>query len=240
MDRVFELIGDAEDLGERDEMAVIERLVTPAGLDLLDVGCGDGRITRQLAELGARAIGVEPDPVQAEKNRAAPIVFGLTYVEAPGQALPLDDDSMDGVFFCYSLHHVPIDVMDRALAEAMRVMKPEIGFLYVLEPMLNGSLETLYQPFHDETEVRTRAYDALKRHVEPRFDEARELRYHESVHYDTFATFADEVEGFSYIDFTREHVDTPEVRAKFELGRTDNGYVFTQHNRVNFYRGLHP
>jgi ubiquinone/menaquinone biosynthesis C-methylase UbiE len=219
MDRVFELIGDAEDLGERDEMAVIERLVTPAGLDLLDVGCGDGRITRQLAELG---------------------VFGLTYVEAPGQALPLDDDSMDGVFFCYSLHHVPIDVMDRALAEAMRVMKPEIGFLYVLEPMLNGSLETLYQPFHDETEVRTRAYDALKRHVEPRFDEARELRYHESVHYDTFATFADEVEGFSYIDFTREHVDTPEVRAKFELGRTDNGYVFTQHNRVNFYRGLHP
>jgi hypothetical protein len=164
-------------------------------------------------------------------------VFGLTYVEAPGQALPLDDDSMDGVFFCYSLHHVPIDVMDRALAEAMRVMKPEIGFLYVLEPMLNGSLETLYQPFHDETEVRTRAYDALKRHVEPRFDEARELRYHESVHYDTFATFADEVEGFSYIDFTREHVDTPEVRAKFELG---HGYVFTQHNRVNFYRGLHP
>ena len=240
MGTLCDLVGDAEDLGEADEMAVIDRLVTVAGLDVVEVGCGDGRIIRQLAERGAKALGVEPDPIQAEKNRAAAAVPGLFFVEAPGQALPVDDGIMDGVFFCYSLHHVPREHMDKALAEALRVLKPETGFLYVLEPMLAGSMEAVYRPFHDETEVRTLAYGALKRAVVPRFAEARELRYREPVRYDSFAAFVDEVAGTTYCDFPRERLETPEVKALFEAGRTDDGYVFTQHTRVNLYRRLHP
>ncbi len=240
MGAMRDLISDAEDLGEADEMDVIDRLVPVAGLNLVDVGCGGGRITRQLAERGAKVLGVEPDPVQAEKNRAAEAVPGLSFAEAPGQMLPLDDAIKDGVFFSYSLHHVPRDHMDGALAEALRVLKPETGFLYVLEPMLAGSMEAVYRPFHDETEVRTLAYNALRRVAEPRFAEARELRYREPVRYDSFATFVEEVAGTSYSDFPRERLDTPEVRVLFEAGRTDDGYVFTQHTRVNLYRRLHP
>ena len=240
MDSKHDLIGDAEDLGEADEMDVIDRLVPVAGLNVVDVGCGGGRITRQLAERGAKVLGGEPDPIQAEKNRAAEAMPGLSFVEAPGQALPVDDDVMDGVFLSYSLHHVPREHMDGALAEAARVLKPETGFLYVQEPMLAGSMEAVYRPFHDETEVRTLAYDALRRTAAPRFAEARELRYRESVRYDSFATFVEEVAGTTYSEFPRERLDTPEVRAMFEAGRTDDGYVFTQHNRVNLYRRLHP
>ncbi len=240
MDAKRDLIGVAEDLGEADEMDVIDRLVPVAGLNVVDVGCGGGRITRQLAERGAKVLGVEPDPIQAEKNRAAEAMPGLSFVEAPGQALPVDDDFMDGVFFSYSLHHGPREHMDGALAEAARVLKPETGFLYVQEPMLAGSMEAVYRPFHDETEVRTLAYDALRRAVAPRFAEARELRYRETVRYDSFATFVEEVAGTTYSEFPRERLDTPEVRAMFEAGRTDDGYVFTQHNRVNLYRRLHP
>ncbi len=235
-----DLISDAEDLGEADEMDVIDRLVPVAGLNVVDVGCGDGRITRQLAERGAKVLGVEPDPIQAEKNRAAEAMPGLSFVEAPGQALPVDDDFMDGVFFSYSLHHGPCEHMDGALAEAARVLKPETGFLYVQEPMLAGSMEAVYRPFHDETEVRTLAYAALRRAAAPRFAEARELRYRESVRYGSFATFVEEVAGTTYGDFPRERLDTPEVRALFEAGRTDDGYVFTQHTRVNLYRRPHP
>ncbi|MEM7124582.1 MAG: class I SAM-dependent methyltransferase [Pseudomonadota bacterium] len=237
MEPLNELIGDAEDLGEADEMAVIDRLVPVSGLKVADVGCGGGRITRQLAERGANTLGVEPDPIQAEKNRTADAVPGLTFVEAPGQALPVDDASLDGVFFSYSLHHVPREHMDAALAEAVRVLKPETGFLYAMEPMLGGDMEAVYRSFHDESGERALAYDALKRVAEPRFAEARELRYREPVPYDSFETFVDEVSGTTYEDFPREIVDTPDVKARFEVGRAEDGYVFTQHIRINLYRG---
>lgn len=233
-----DLIGDAEDLGESSEMGVIDRFVPVAGLDVADVGCGDGRFARQLAERGARVLGIEPDPIQAEKNRAAEAVPGLTFVEAPGQALPIEDGSLDGVFFSYSLHHVPREHMAGALAEAMRVLRPENGFLCAVEPLLTGGMEAVYRPFHDETEVRTLAYDALRRVVAPRFAEAQELRFREAVRYDDFATFLEQMTGTTYNDLPRERVDTPEVRAAFETGRTDDGYVFAQHIRINFYRTL--
>jgi ubiquinone/menaquinone biosynthesis C-methylase UbiE len=235
-----DLIGDAEDLGEAGEMDVIDSLVRVAGLKVVDVGCGDGRITRQLAERGASALGVEPDPIQAERNRAAEPVPGLSFVEAPGQMLPIDDDVMDGVFFCFSLHHVPGDLIGDALAEAIRVLKPSTGFLYVLEPLLTGSLEAVYRPFHDETEVRTLAYETLKSSAAPHFEDTRELRYHELVRYDSFAAFVDEATSFTYCDFSREMLETPEVEALFENGRTEDGYVFTQHARVNLYRKPRP
>lgn len=101
---------------------------------------------------------------------------------------------------------------DRALAEVRRVLKPKDGFLYVLEPMLTGSLEALYRLFHDETAVRVLAYDA----------------------------FVDEVTGTTYNDFSREMLETPEVEALFESGRTEDGYVFTQHTRVNLYQKPRP
>ena len=237
MNTMQDLIGDAEDLGEVDEMEVVDQLVSVAGLDVVDVGCGGGRVTRQLAERGANALGVEPDPIQAEKNRTAEAVPGLTFVEAPGQALPIDDGSMDGVFFSYSLHHVPREHMDAALGEAVRVLKPQTGFLYVMEPMLGGDMEAVYRTFYDESAERALAYDAIKRTAAPRFAEAREVRFTEPVRYDSFASFVDEVAGTTYEEFPREKVDTPKTKAQFESGRTDNGYVFTEHVRVNLYRG---
>ena len=103
---------------------------------------------RQLAERSAKVLGVEPYPIQAEKNRAAEAVPGLSFVEVPGQALPTDDGFMDGVFFRNSLHHVPREHMGGALAEATRMLKPETGFLYVLEPMLAGSRDHRGQDRH--------------------------------------------------------------------------------------------
>jgi hypothetical protein len=47
------------------------------------------------------------------------------------------------------------------------------------------------------------------------------------------------VAGTTYSYFPRERLETPEVKAVFEAGRSDDGYVFTQHIRVNHFRGLY-
>ncbi len=229
-----------EDLGESTNIGAIERLVAVSGLDVIDIGCGAGTLARALGEHGARVLAVEPDPIQAEQNRRAPPIPGVTFVEAKAQSLPAEDRSSDGAIFCFSLHHVPGPDIDAALCEAMRVLRPERGFLCVIEPVMTGSYAELTRPFHDETGARRLVGEAVARCVAPRFSEAREIHYGQTASYPNFEAFLEEKLGTTYNDHRREMVDTPEIRAIFEAGRVGDGYLFEQPIRADFFRGLRP
>lgn len=230
-----DLLGEAEDLGRTSQIKAIERLVPVAGLRVLDVGCGKGDLARQLAARRAETIAIEPDPAQAELNRSAPTEERLTFIEGSAQNLPVEDGSVDGIFFNYSLHHVPMDHMEEALLEAARALKPENGFLYVLEPLPSGSMDAVFRPFHDEIEVRTKAYYALKR-IAPLFQRMREYRFDEMAHYDSFGAFLERVADMTYNHIPLEKVDNAAVRDLFDAGKTENGYAFTVCNRINLFR----
>lgn len=225
------------DLGELDDMGAVARLVNVEGAQLIDVGCGAGDGSRALAGLGATVLGVEPDPVQAGKNRAAPEISGVTLTEAGAEALPAEDASVDGVMLFRSLHHVPRDLMDKALEEAARVLKPD-GFLYVVEPGMEGNHFTMMLPFHDETEVRTLAQEALERTADGLFAESSKYVYMQRPRHDNFEAMIDRFTGMSFNAITREMVDVPEVRERFEAARGEDGYVFDQPILVNVYRGV--
>ncbi len=224
------------DLGELSDMGAVECLVSVEGLQLIDVGCGGGDGTRALAALGARVLGVEPDPVQAEKNRAISPVPGVTLVEAGAESLPAEDASADGVMLFRSLHHVPRDLMGKALQEAARVLKPS-GFLYVVEPAMEGNHFTMMRPFHDETEVRTLAQQALERTAEGLFAQSDKYVYMQHPRHENFDAMVDRFTGMSFNAITREMMDVPQVRESFEAARGDDGYVFDQPVLVNVYRG---
>jgi len=230
-----DLVSNPEDIGSSDEAGVIAHVLPLAGLQVVDIGCGGGRVARQLVAQGARVLGVEPDPVQAARNREADPLTGLTFAEAPGQALPLEDASVDLAVFSFSLHHVPADLMPAALTEARRVLRPS-GTLCILEPLISGSFEAAYRPFHDERSVRRLAYAALAEHAEPFFGQARELMWSDETNYGSFEDFVSENVSTTHTNFHREHIDTPEVRARFEEGRRGDGYVFTSYGRANIYR----
>lgn len=229
-----------EDFGECTNLEAIDRLLEVSGLDILDIGCGAGALARALAERGARVLAVEPDPVQAAKNRQAPPAPGVTFVEAGAEALPVGDRSVDGAIFCFSLHHVPAAAMETALAEALRVLRPESGFLFVIEPVMTGSYAELMRPFHDETEARRLARDAVAHFAGPRFAEARGIHYRQWLTHTEYETFLAEKLGTTYNDHRREMVDIPEVRAIFESGRIGDGYRFEQIIQANLFRGVVP
>ncbi len=54
---------------ERREIAQLKRVARWRGARVLDVGCGDGRLSAQLAELGARVVGIDPQPTQIRAAR---------------------------------------------------------------------------------------------------------------------------------------------------------------------------
>lgn len=223
------------DLGELTDLDAVDRLVSVRGLDLVEVGCAGGDAARGLADRGATVLGVEPDAAQAEKNRSQPPTPRVTLVQAGGEALPAEDNSVDGVLFFRSLHHVAPDLMDKALAEAARVLKPG-GFLYVVEPSMEGNNFALTRLFNDETEVRTLAQQALDRTAARLFDETGNYVYMRHPRHADFETMVARFTGMSFNRITREMIDVPEVRKNFEAARSDGGYVFDQPMLVNIYR----
>jgi ubiquinone/menaquinone biosynthesis C-methylase UbiE len=224
------------DLGEATDIEVVARLVPPSGLAFVDIGCGKGELARALAARGASVLGVEPDPVQAAANRMAGAVAGVAFAEASAEALPADDGAFDGAILGRSLHHVPMNSMGQALAEAIRVLRPGTGVLLVLEPTIDNPYSRVMRPFHDETAVRKAAQEALARHAAPRFASRETFLFRTSYRYPSFADLVEDVAGASYNAHRREDVDTPEVRALFEANRSGDGLA--DETRVDLFRGL--
>lgn len=227
---------DRTDLGECSDVEAVAALVPLAGLKVVDIGCGPGHLSRALRDRGAAVTGVEPDPIQAERNRQAPAEPGLRLVEARAEALPLESGSQDGAFFFRSLHHVPAAAMAAALAEAARVVRPG-GFLCVVEPGMTGSHYALIRPFHDETEVRIRAQAALDGAAAGLFRERRACRYVQYPSYPDFGSLVARFTSQTFNDIRRERVESDEVRALFEAGRTpEGGFVFEQPMLLDLFR----
>jgi SAM-dependent methyltransferase len=103
------------------------------GLDLLDVGCGPGTITVDLAARVApgRVVGVDREPAVLDGARDAAAAAGLsdvTFVAGDVYALDLPDDGFDAVHAHQVLQHLAEPVA--ALREMSRVCRPD-GWLAV-------------------------------------------------------------------------------------------------------------
>ena len=159
-----------------DDLAVLERLVAPAGKDVLDVGCGGGWLVRELVTLGARPVGLEVSDQQLASARAADGGAGARYVVGQAQAIPLPDRSLDVVVFMRSLHHVPMSAQTSALREARRVLRAG-GVVYVVEPLPEGSFFELTSLIEDEFEVRAAAQRALQAATEIGLESVAALEY---------------------------------------------------------------
>lgn len=95
-----------------------------AGLDVLDVGSGQGIDVAQYAMAGARATGIDLTPRHVELARLHLAAMGLdaTIVQGDAENLPFEDRSFDRVSSNGVLHHTPD--MDAALREIRRVLRP--------------------------------------------------------------------------------------------------------------------
>jgi SAM-dependent methyltransferase len=141
---------------------VLERLVSPAGEDVVDVGCGNGALVRALTENGARATGIEISNDRLAEALARDPAGVDRYLVGRAERLPLADASVDVVVFMRALHHVPVDQMPAALIEARRILRRD-GAVYVAEPIPDGSFFRLTCLVDDERRVLQAAQDTLDR-----------------------------------------------------------------------------
>jgi SAM-dependent methyltransferase len=95
-------------------------LIPPPRRLTLDIGCGEGRLTRDLAERGHNVVGIDVSPTMIQAARAGNPE--LEFVEADAAKLPFDDGTADLAIAFMSL--MDIDDMQGAVREAARVLEP--------------------------------------------------------------------------------------------------------------------
>lgn len=124
---------------------VLALLDPKPGERILDLGCGDGVLTKKIADLGCQAVGIDssPDFVLAAKR------LGLDVIEKNAADLHFGP-SFDAVFSNAALHWMKN--ADAVIAGVARALRPEGRF--VAEMGGHGCVKTIQSALIDELDRR--------------------------------------------------------------------------------------
>ena len=142
-----------------------------SGINIADVGCGDGRYSLELL----RCLGDNCylHCIDSNENMLKHLNDYLkeqnttNFCVRPGDAnkLPLENDSMDCVVTFNAIHHFDIQ---RFLAEALECLK-EDGHLFIYTRLKNQNSRNIWGqhfPLFTEMENRLFEFDELKNHIQ--------------------------------------------------------------------------
>ena len=94
--------------------------VRPGGT-VVDLGCGPGRDTAWLAEIGFTALGVDASIGMLVEALRRDVASTASVAQGDLVALPLASSCVDGAWMCASLLHLTLEESAAALAEVARV-----------------------------------------------------------------------------------------------------------------------
>ena len=221
-----------------DELDLLHRLVhLDQHRKIIELGCGAADLARKLLIRfpGCEVAALEVDERQHAKNLLNPSP-GLQFIQAGAQAIPFSAGMFDLALMLKSLHHVPMQLMDQALAEVHRVLKPG-GLLYVSEPVFAGALNEVTRLFHDEELVRAAALRAVRQAVATGgWEQLSETHFNVPVVYRDFAEFEARMIGLTYVNHQLDAAMLQQVQERFAPHMTAEGARFERPMRVNLLR----
>ena len=120
--------------------ALLELVPDDPALSVLDLGCGTGTLTVQLAANGRRVVGADSSPEMIERARAQ--YPGIDFRVCDALALPFDGEF--GAVFSNAVFHW-IGDHDALLQNIRRALKP--GGLLICEFGAEGNVQTISDAF---------------------------------------------------------------------------------------------
>jgi len=102
---------------------------------ILDIGCGEGQVSRRLAIPGVEVVGL--DPTGSQVRSAYERGGSARFLRARAEALPCVDGQFDAAVLCLAIEHV--EAFETAIGEVARVLAPGGRFLLLLvHPLLQS------------------------------------------------------------------------------------------------------
>ena len=120
----YDRIGDTYDTTRRADPKIVQTLrhhvdLRPSG-QYLDIGCGTGNYTTALNKIGGKWTGLEPASEMLDLARKKD--GSIDWVQGGAEALPFEDDTIDGVICTAAIHH--FTDLGKAFREMGRVLRP--------------------------------------------------------------------------------------------------------------------
>jgi ubiquinone/menaquinone biosynthesis C-methylase UbiE len=202
------------------------------------LGCGKAEKTRAIALGGqvASVVAFEVDEIQHAKLLQIGDLPNTSFRLGGAEAIPMDDASVDIALMFKSLHHVPVNQMDQALAEIRRVLKRG-GLVYVSEPVYAGDFNEILRLFHDEKAVREAAFAAVRHAVySGTFELVSQTFFNTPAQFRDFEQFEDQVLKVTHTHHQRSPEVHEAVRTEFMRHMTPRGVEFQHPIRVDLLR----
>jgi ubiquinone/menaquinone biosynthesis C-methylase UbiE len=220
------------------ELEIIEAKLPIQDARVLELGCGRAWMTRQISERfrPASLVATEVDRIQHEKNLQISDLPNVRFVYGGAEDIDLPDASIDIVLMLKSLHHVPRELMSRALGEIARVLRPG-GLAYISEPVYQGDFNDILKLFNDEEEVRKLAFAAVKESMNSGGMElVEQIFFNSPGHYRDFAEFEDRMLNVTHTEHDIDAHLHEKIRTSFMAHMTEDGAHFLKPSRVDLLR----
>ena len=151
----------------------LEWLNPNGGLNWIDIGCGSGAFTAQVAEFfsPSHLLGIDPSEAQIEFARNRSIKQPVTFQTGDAMSLQCVDNSMDIATMALVLFFVPDP--ENALAEMKRVVKPRGIIAAYVWDIFGGGLPIA--PLHRELQKRKIEYQLPPKAEVSKKDELKRL-----------------------------------------------------------------
>lgn len=107
------------------------------GMDVLELGCGSGYFTRELARSGATITAIDISPDLLELARREVPASNVSFLVENAYAMSFENNRFDAVIGISVLHHLEIE---KGISEVFRVLKPGRTICFSEPNMLNPQI----------------------------------------------------------------------------------------------------
>ena len=139
---VVQASGDVLQPRHRAILQMVHEVKLPQGSRILDLGCGPGALSFDLAKRGYRGVGLDAAPAMVQRSRLRAAAEGLSglwrYQLGDVEALPFRNECFDAAVCAGVIEYLPRD--EHMLREAARVTASDPTFVNAL-----GTVQTPVQ-----------------------------------------------------------------------------------------------
>lgn len=190
------------------ELQIIQKYIDFTEKTILEIGCGNGRLTYQLAASARKVVAIDPDDeeiTQATNDLPENLRTKIAFHMQSAENLSFTKDFFDIIVFSYSLCCMQsLQSMQASLKEVLQRLEPD-GFIVILQPPFlipfkRGIINYLISKIpndlvHDDAEIQNlqEAWFAIKHAtlVEKTFDFIAEEEFSFEVVHNTIAEALD-------------------------------------------------